>query len=344
MKPEKAVTIYDIASHLKISAATVSRGLQDHPAISRDTKKRILAAAKKLGYRTNTFAKSLRTRKTNTIGVIVPRLNSYFISTVLAGMETTANKEGYNLIISQSLESFEKEQQAVLTMYNKQVDGLLISLAADTPSIEHLELFFSRKIPVIFFDRAQTTNLHTSILIDNFRAAYRATTHLLEQGCKRLMHLGGNTLRNVYADRLAGFKQALKDHHIRFSDKLLLQTDLSEDAGLAAADYILELKDRPDGVFVANDNCAVHCMRRLLQEGVKIPEDIAFVGFNNDPITRVIDPGLTSINYPGLTLGITAIQTMLNHINGVATLENTSSVVLREELVIRASSLRNKNL
>ncbi|MGV3764749.1 MAG: LacI family DNA-binding transcriptional regulator [Chitinophagaceae bacterium] len=344
MKPEKAVTIYDIASHLKISAATVSRGLQDHPAISRDTKKRILAAAKKLGYRTNTFAKSLRTRRTNTIGVIVPRLNSYFISTVLAGMETTANKEGYNLIISQSLESFEKEQQAVLTMYNKQVDGLLISLAADTPSIEHLELFFSRKIPVIFFDRAQTTNLHTSILIDNFRAAYRATTHLLEQGCKRLMHLGGNTLRNVYADRLAGFKQALKDHHIRFSDKLLLQTDLSEDAGLAAADYILELKDRPDGVFVANDNCAVHCMRRLLQEGVKIPEDIAFVGFNNDPITRVIDPGLTSINYPGLTLGITAIQTMLNHINGVATLENTSSVVLREELVIRASSLRNKNL
>lgn len=344
MKPEKAVTIYDIANHLKISAATVSRGLQDHPAISRETKKRIMAAAKKLGYRTNTFAKSLRTRKTHTIGVIVPRLNSNFISTVLAGMETTANKEGYNLIISQSLESFEKEQQAVLTMYNKQVDGLLISLAADTPSIEHLEPFFSRKIPVIFFDRAPTTSLHTSILIDNFRAAYRATTHLLEQGCKRLMHLGGNTLRNVYADRLAGFKQALKDHHIRFSEKLLLQTDLSEDAGLAAADYILGLKERPDGVFVANDNCAVHCMLRLQQQGVMIPEQIAFVGFNNDPITRVISPNLSSINYPGLTLGVTAIQTMLNHMKGLATLENTSSVVLREELVVRASSLRNKNL
>lgn len=344
MKPEKAVTIYDIASHLNISAATVSRGLQDHPAISRETKKRILAAAKKLGYRTNTFAKSLRTRKTNTIGVIVHRLNSYFISTVLAGMESTANKEGYNLIISQSLERFEKEQQAVLTMYNKQVDGLLISLAADTPSIEHLEPFFSRKIPVVFFDRAPGVNLHTSILVDNFRAAYKATTHLLEQGCKKLMHLAGNTTSNLYAERLAGFKQALKDHHIRFSDKLLFESDLSEDAGLAAADYILSLKDRPDGVFVANDNCAVHCMLRLQQAGMKIPEDIAFVGFNNDPITRVISPNLSSINYPGLTLGVTAIQTMLNHINGLATLENTSSIVLRDELIIRASSLRNKNL
>ena len=147
---EKEVTIYDLARKLNISIATVSRALKDDPVVSKKTKKRIADLAVEMGYRSNHFARNLRNQRTNTIGVIVPRLNSYFMSTVIAGMESVANNEGYNLIISQSSESFEKEIASAKTMFNNRVDGLLVSLAYDTENINHFDFFFKRHIPLIF--------------------------------------------------------------------------------------------------------------------------------------------------------------------------------------------------
>ncbi len=343
MSPEKEITIYDIATYLNISAATVSRGLKDSKAISKTTRKRIFEAAERLGYQSNTFASSLRSRKTNTIGVIVPRLNSYFIATVLAGMEATATKEGYNLIITQSLEHEAKEISNARTLYNKRVDGLLISLAADTKDYCHLAPFRKKGLPVIFFDRSDDAEDSTSVIIDNRKAAYDLTKHLINMGCRRIMHIGGNIRRNVYADRLAGYKEALQDHHIKVNSRLVHLTDLSEEAGIRAASLILGMKQKPDAVFAANDNCAVHCMLHLKKAGVRIPEDIAFAGFNNDPISRVAEPNLTTVNYPGHVLGITAMQHMVNHINGVADVRSTNSVVLRSELLVRESSLKIKS-
>jgi LacI family transcriptional regulator len=146
MKYEKDVTIYDIAKSLKLSAATVSRGLRNLPTINKLTRKKIIDTAKEMGYRSNSFASNLRSKKTNTIGVIVPRLNSYFVASVLAGMEDVSYKEGYNLIISQSLEKVEKEVFNAHTMFNKRVDGLLISLAYDSIDIDHLNPFFKKNI------------------------------------------------------------------------------------------------------------------------------------------------------------------------------------------------------
>src|SRR5215203_276026 len=152
MQNDKEVTIYDIAKKLKISPATVSRGLQDHPRISKKTKKRIFELADKIGYRQNHFARNLRNQKTNTIGVIVPRLNSNFMSSVIAGIENVANTQGYNLIISQSSESVQKEGANIKTMFNNRVDGLLVSLAYNTKDLSHFDSFFKKNIPVIFFD------------------------------------------------------------------------------------------------------------------------------------------------------------------------------------------------
>src|SRR5688572_20870370 len=191
MADDKDITIYDIARHLNISATTVSRGLKDHPSINKNTRKKIADAANELGYRSNTFASSLRSKKTHTLGVIVPRLNSYFVASVLAGMEDVSSREGYNLIISHSLENSEKEKANAHTMFNKRVDGLLVSLAYDTENINHLRPFFNRGIPVVFFDRVYPHAESTSIIIDNYQAAYNVTKHLLEQGCRRIMHLGG---------------------------------------------------------------------------------------------------------------------------------------------------------
>jgi len=345
MHGQKEITIYDIAKHLNISATTVSRGLKNHPAINKNTRKKIADAAKELGYRSNTFASSLRSNRTNTIGVIVPRLNSNFMSSVLAGMEDAASRENYNLIITQSLEKREKEKANAHTMFNKRVDGLLISLAYDTENISHLQPFFTKGIPVVFFDRTYPHSESVSIVIDNFRAAYDLTKHLLEQGCKRIMHLGGNMLRDVYSERLRGYKKALQDHKVPFDENLIYISNLSEDAGAEAAKHILKLRTnkKPDGVFSANDTAAVHCMISLKAAGIRIPADIAFAGFNNDPISKVIEPNLTTINYSGYHIGEVAVMNLINHLRGLSSTKTTNSIVLRADLIVRESSLKNKS-
>jgi LacI family transcriptional regulator len=219
MPNEKEVTIYDIAEKLKISPATVSRGLQDHPSISTKTKKKIFDLAEKIGYRSNHFARNLRNKKTNTIGVIVPRLNSFFMSSVISGIEQIANAEGYNLIISQSSESTTKESANAKTMFNSRVDGLLVSLAYDTGDTAHFDTFFRKNTPLIFFDRVMDHVNSTSVLIDNRKAAYEATTHLIGQGCKRIAHITAMPRQNVYVDRLQGYKQALADHKLKFREE-----------------------------------------------------------------------------------------------------------------------------
>ena len=336
--PEKEVTIYDIAQKLNISAATVSRGLKDHPGINKNTKKKILAAAAEMGYRSNSFASSLRTKRGNVIGVIVPRLNSNFMSDVIAGIEKVVNESGYNLFISQSLETMEKEVSNAKAMFNNRVDGLLVSLAYNTDNIDHFEAFIKREIPVIFFDRVVEHEHCPSIFIDNYKAAYNITAHLIEQGCKRIMHISGNQLRNVYRDRFNGYKKALEDHQIAFDDDLLIVNDLSAQAGTEAAQQILQMAVRPDGVFVSNDLCAISCMQVLKSEGIKIPEDIAFAGFNNDPTSCVIEPNLTTIDYKGYEMGEVAAKVLIGHLDRNNDLQQTHSLILRSELIVRDSS------
>jgi LacI family transcriptional regulator len=337
--PPKEITIYDIAKVLNVSPATVSRGLKDHPAIRKDTKRKILDAARKMGYQQNTFASNLRKRRSNTIGVIVPRLNSYFMATVIAGMEKVVNLKGYNLIISQSQESFKKEIVSVNTMYNSRVDGLMVSLAYDTENTDHLEQLLKKNVPILFFDRVIDHPQCTSVVIDNRQAGFDATHHLLQQGCSRILHLAGNLSRNVYADRLQGYKMALAKFNIPFDPTLVLSTLLNEQAGVDAARQILSMQPRPDGIFASNDTSAVACMRQLTQAGVHIPLDMAVVGFNNDPISKVIDPNLTTIHYPGQEMGEVAAATLLNKLAQPAS-SVVNTILLRHELIVRESSLK----
>jgi LacI family transcriptional regulator len=338
MLQDKEITIYDLARKLNISPATVSRGLKDHPAISKKTKKRIFDLAKEMGYRSNNFARNLRKQTTDTIGVIIPRLNSYFMSTVIAGMEKVANDEGYNLIISQSSESAQKEIASAKTMFNNRVDGLMVSLAYDTDDISHFEVFSQKNIPLIFFDRVVDNKNSMNVLIDNRKAAYEATKHLIEQGCKRIVHITATPKRNVYIDRLLGYKQALADFNIPFKDQYVIVGNLSQEDGTEAAKLLRNLKPLPDGVFVANDNCAVGCLLALKQAGIRVPQDVAVVGFNNDPVSKVIEPNLTTINYPGYEMGEVAARNLINHLNGISSIQSTNTILLRSELIIRESS------
>lgn len=340
-RPEKEVTIYDIAKKLNISAATVSRGLKDRAGTNKDTKKRILDTANEMGYYSNSFASNLRNKRSNIIGVIVPKLNSVFMSQVIAGIEHEVSNANFTLIISQSLESAKKEMSSALAMYSNRIDGLLVSLAYDTKTIEHFENFTRRGTPVIFFDRVSDNKNHPAIHIDNFKAGYEVTAHLIEQGCKRIVHLTGNALQNVYADRFKGYKQALADHDIPFNEDLVIVTGLSAADGMEAGERILKMSPLPDGVFAANDQCAITCMQVIKKAGLKIPEDIAFAGFNNDPLCCIIEPNLTTINYKGYEMGQAASKLLMNlmYTNDI---KSSEDLVLKHDLIIRESSLKNK--
>lgn len=340
MSKAKEVTIYDIAKKLKISPATVSRGLQDHPAISKKTKKKIFETVEAMGYRSNHFARNLRQQHTKTIGIIVHELNSNFITSVLAGIEKVTTEAGYDLIIAHSSESSVKEVANAKNLFNKRVDGLIASLSFDTTNLEHFKPFTDKGIPVVFFDRVEQDGNNTVVVIDNTKCGYLATQHLIEQGCKKIVHVTSSLQRNVYSQRYKGYRDALFDHDIEFDESLLLISDLTEKAGEEAALQILKMKPWPDGIFVTNDFVAAVCMRTLKANGVAIPDDIAIVGFNNDAIAKLVEPALTTINYPGIDMGEIAARNLINHLKGVSNIHQTNTIIIRSELIVRKSSLR----
>lgn len=339
----KEVTIYDIASMLNISIATVSRALKNDPVVSEQTKKKIFDLVEKLGYRTNYFARNLRIQNTNTIGIIVHELNSNFITSVLAGVEKVTTEAGYDLIIAHSSESEIKEIANAKNLFEKRVDGLIASLSFDTKNLDHFKPFKDKGVPVIFFDRVQQEGNNTVILIDNQKCGYEATQHLIEQGCKRIVHITSMLNRNVYADRLTGYKAALADNGIPFDENLLIINDLSERAGIDSAMKILKMDPIPEGAFITNDFVAAVVMRTLKENNIKIPENIAIVGFNNDAICTLVEPALSTINYPGIDIGEVAARNLINHLKGIEKLQNTNTIIIRSNLIIRKSSLKKVN-
>jgi LacI family transcriptional regulator len=340
MTGKKDITIYDIAKVLGLSPATVSRGLKDHPAINIKTRKRIMDAAKEMGYRSNSFASNLRMQKTHTIGIIVHELKSQFISSVLAGIEKITTEAGYDLIIGHSSEDYRKEASNVHNLFHKRVDGLIASLAFDTRDMDHFDAFVQKGIPIVFFDRVEEFPYGTRVIIDNEKAGFEATAHLAAQGCRRIAHITANLGRNVYAGRLKGYRQALSDYGLHFEPSLLIVNDLSEAAAIRSARQVLSMEPRPDGVFATNDFFAAIFLQTLKEGGLRIPEDIAIVGFNNDAISKIIQPKLTTINYPGEEMGEQAARSLLDQMSGLSSARSTETIIIRSELIIRDSSLR----
>jgi LacI family transcriptional regulator len=316
MTDKKDPTIYDLAKRLNISSSTVSRALSTNSeSVSRTTRKKVLALANEMGYRKNNFASQLRIQKTHTIGVIAHELNSPFITAVLRGIEKVVNETQYNIIVGNSWESNLKEITNADNFFRKRVDGLIASLAYDTVSLSHYEPFVQRGIPIVFFDRVETESPGIKVVIDNKIAGYNAAKHLIEQGCKRIMHVTGSLSRNVYSERLLGFKDALLAHNLEFESNLLAITNLDENAGLEIARQIMDMKARPDGLFVVGDLCASVC---------------------------IVVPGLTTVNYSGIQMGEVAAQKLVGQLNGTVAVSANYTIILNSNLVIRDSSLKRR--
>ena len=337
---QKEVTIYDIAKKLNLSAATVCRALKGTFGTAFKTRKKILAAAEEMGYSANSFASNLRKQSSKTIGVIVPNLDSVFMAEVISGIENEVSKAGYTLLISQSLESFKKEVANTNAMLSNRVEGLLVSLASDTENIDHFKKLIDSGIPVIFFDRVIENDNFPVVTINNHRAGYQITEHLINQGCKTIVHVTGSQLQNVYAERAAGYKQALADHNIPFDPNLFFISSLTYDCGLEFGKQLLEMKELPDAVFAANDQFAAGCMQVVKKVGISIPAEIAFAGFNNEPLCCVIEPNLTTVDYNSFHIGHESARQLLDIIDSGAS--NAYNLVLKHHLIVRASSQKAK--
>ena len=342
MKGRKDVTIYDIAKELNLSASTVSRALKDHYSIGQKTKKAVKKLAEEKGYRPNIIASSLRSKKTNTIGVIMPLINRPFISSLISGIETGAKEAGYHVLISQSHDDYETEVANALTLYSSRVSGLIVSLAMGTKNYDHFRQFIRHNIPVVFVDRVTRELNSDLVVIDNIAAGFEATKHLIDQGCKRIAHIAGQQQRNVYRDRLTGYKEALEQHQMAIDENLTLTHNyLSFEDGYHCAEKLFELKYPPDGIFCANDTAAIGVIQYAKKHNIKIPEELAIIGFNNDPMSEIVDPPLSTIEHPAIDMGKLAAQQVLK-LKEHSDIVHSESIVLRTKLIARASSNRKK--
>lgn len=338
-KKKKEVTIHDLAKELSLSASTVSRALNNHPGIGAKTKKTVKKLAKERGYRPNTLAASLRTKQSNTLGVIVPRIDRPFISSLISGIENAAQKAGYQIIITQSNDKFELEQKNVQALYNSRISALIVSLAMSTHDYEHFDLFKDNNIPIVFVDRIPTLNKVEKVHINNFKAAFEATEHLIQQGCKRIAHLGGANHQQIYEDRKSGYLAALKKNSLEVDEDLILEAIvLSIEEGEKMVNQLFNLERPPDGIFCANDRSAVSAIRVAKERGIKIPNDLAIIGFNNDPVCEIIEPALSSIYHPAKEMGKIVVEHILAKVEGEE--EGKNRIVLDTHLIVRTSSKR----
>ncbi len=337
---KKRTTIHDIAKELNVTASTVSRALQDHPRISRETKEAVLNVARKLNYQHNSLAAALRKGKSNLIGVIVPTADRNFFGTIIRGIEEVVNKSGYRVIISQSNDLISKEKTNIDALLEAQVDGILASIAKETIEFDHYLKIQKRGIPLILFDRVTDELNISTVVIDDFQGAYKAVQHLIDQGCRRIVHFTGQQNLSIYKERLKGYKQALLANRLPFDEKLVLYGDTQLESGEELCKKILAMPQLPDAIFSASDYTAIGALHCLKRHGIKIPEQIAIVGFSNEVFTTFVDPALTTIDQHGSMMGQTAAKLFLEQIEDESLMMVPNKTVLDPELIIRKSSLK----
>ncbi len=331
-------TIHDIARALGIDSSTVSRALNDSSRVTQNTKDKIIAKAEELGYQRNLLASNLRRNVTNTIGVIVPRISRHFFSSAIQGIEETAYLAGYNVIICQSLEQLEREKKIVDSLVANRVDGLLISVSMETTNYNHLNVLNNIGIPLVFFDRHCQIPGYSNVLIDDFKGGFDATEHLIINNCKHIVHFSGPQELEIYKNRFKGYKAALQKHGIPFNKAYVFNSRLMEQDGYDGIANLLKQGLTIDGIFSANDMAAIGAMKYLKENNITIPEEIAIVGFSNEPVSKVIEPALTTINQPGFEMGTIATNLLLEKILKKEKSTNKETIILDSNLIERKSS------
>jgi LacI family transcriptional regulator len=325
-------TIQHIADELKLTPATVSRALNNHPRISADTKKLVSETALRLNYRRNKIASSLRTGKSFTIGVIIPSARINFFGSVVHGIETLASEFGYHTLIYQSEETAELEIKAIEAFLGARVDGILASMAKQATDFSHYTDLKKKHVPLVLFDRANDSLNIPSVVIDDYKGGYYATEHLIKQGYKRIAHLAGPQRFQTFQNRLQGYRDALKQYNMEADEELIYIGDISIDKGKKAADYFLELAQPPDAVFAVEDFSALGLLKRFKEREIKIPEEMGVIGFANEDFDEHISPTLSSIDQQTVKMGREAFKMLLGIIESGSVKEDFCPKIILEPI------------
>jgi len=312
-----------------------------HWLIKRKTPKRVLKTAEKLQYRRNSIASSLRKGQTGIIGVIIPSAKINFFGSVVHGIENMANQQGYNVLIYQSNESWEQEQKGIETLLNARVDGIIVSMAKEKNDYKHFVKARQANMPIVFFDRANDDLSIDSVLIDDFKGGYIATTHLIEQGYKRIAHITGPKHLKIFKARLDGYKKALQSKGLKFNPTYIFEGDVSIDAGRNAIQYFLKLANPPDAVFAVEDFTALGVIKELKLNKIAIPQEFGVIGFANENFGEHISPSLSTIDQQTVNMGIEAFSLIVKLIEQKSNKNNIVQKKILEPIpVFRTSSLK----
>ena len=272
----------------------------------------------------------------------MPRTNSNFFSAIIHNIEEVLNEKGYNIIITQSNESFEKECKNIDTLLYTQVDGIIASMANETVDLEYYEKIKAAGIPLITFDRGENDLNVDYIGIDDYKSSHIIVDHLVEQGCKRIAHIGGFKRTRIYNNRIRGYINALKKHNLPLDEELLIESNLTVAEGRTKMLQLLALENRPDAVYVAGDYAALGALQILNEHNINIPNEIALVGFGDEPFSAMVTPAITSVNQHSYKIGRIAAETFLEYANQEKVKQSLNKIILDVKLIVRASSLKKK--
>lgn len=335
----KKVTILDIAKELNITFSTVARALNDHPAISKTTKEAVKLTAEKLGYSKNKLASSLRSGKSNIIGVLVPSLDVSFFSSVVHGIESIMNQNGYSILLYQSQESYKKEDKGIETLLNSRVDGIIASVAINREDSATFKHIITRNIPLAFFDRALEDIDAPSVTIDDYKGGYMATEHLIKAGYKKIVHITETRSLTIFKERLRGYVDALNAYNIPVNENLILKGNLSLDFGKTCIKELTRKKIPFDAIFTLEDFTAMGVIQQLKKQQIKIPEEVGVIGFANEAFGSLVTPTLSTIDQQTTRMGEEIAQLFLNMLKEGSFYKNAPKrIKLNPLLIIRETS------
>ncbi len=338
----EAVTIKDIAKALGLSTSTVSRALRDSHEISSETKQLVMECAEKLNYRPNPIALSLKEKRSRSIGVVVCEIANTFFSQVINGIESIAYDRGYNVIVSQSRESYDREVIDLQFLASRSVDGLLISLSTETTDLTHIKALQARGMPIVLFDRIHDEIDTHKVVVDNYKGVYEATEHLIKNGFKQIAAIAGSEFLSTTNERLAGYHDALKANNLSYSKEYvqhcfyggMVFSEIEE-----AVNKLFTLKQKPDAMITTSDKLTTGCLKTLKRRGVMIPQEVAMIGFSNSDIAELVDPPLSVIRQPAEEMGRAATELLLQLVESKRIIKDFEKRVLTPELQIRESSI-----
>ena len=337
MANPKHISLKDLARELGVSVPTVSRALKDSPEISADLRARAKQLAQELNYRPNPFAISLRKNAPRIIGVIVPDIVTHFFSSILSGIEDMAIANGYFVIITTSHESYEHEKKNIENLVNMRVEGIIACLSQETTDFGHWAALADINMPVILFDRVCLTDIFSTVVADGEHSAQMATQHLLNNGSKRVAFIGGANHLDIVRRRKHGYLEALRENRIPIQKELVVCRKIDYEEGKIATESLLSLPQPPDAILAMNDTLAFAAMEVIKSHGLRIPQDVAIIGYTDEQHANYVEPKLSAVSHQTYLMGETACRLLIDRIKGDKTVRQ---VVVPTRLEIRESSIK----